>query len=92
MATTNLWWIGSALSSAATRFTPHHSKPPPPSANQLPLYWNETLRADSYKAKLDMANLVDKYDLDLKPLNRFGPEELESRHRLLFDLVKIIWK
>ena len=56
------------------------------------LYWNETLRADSYKAKLDMANLVDKYDLDLKPLNRFGPEELESRHRLLFDLVKIIWK
>ena len=56
------------------------------------LYWNETLRADSYKAKLDMANLVDKYDLDLKPLNRFGPEELESRHRSLFDLVKIIWK
>ena len=35
MATTNPWWIGSALSSAALRFTPHHAEPPPPSANQL---------------------------------------------------------
>ena len=35
MATTNLWWIGSALSSTAIRFTPHHAEPPPPSANQL---------------------------------------------------------
>ncbi len=56
------------------------------------LYWNETLRADSYKSKLDMAGLRRRYDLDLKPLDRFGPEELEGRHKLLFDLIGIIWK
>jgi len=56
------------------------------------LYWNETLRADSYKSKLDMTELRSKYKLDLKPLDHFGPAELENRHRLLFNLIKIIWK
>lgn len=55
------------------------------------LYWNETLRPDSYKSKLDMTALRRQYNLDLKPLDRFGPDELESRHRLLFDLVGVIW-
>jgi uncharacterized protein with ParB-like and HNH nuclease domain len=56
------------------------------------LYWNETLRADSYKSKLDMAALRKRYSLDLKPMDHFGPDELESRHKLLFSLVEIIWK
>ena len=55
------------------------------------LYWNETLREDSYKSKLDMARLIQRHALDLKPLDHFGPDELESRHRLLFEMVKIIW-
>ena len=55
------------------------------------LYWNETLREDSYKSKLDMNGLKAKHGLNLQPLNQFGPEELESRHRLLFELIKIIW-
>ena len=55
------------------------------------LYWNETLRADSYKAKLDINALRRKYCLDLRPLDQFGADELESRHRLLFDIIKIIW-
>lgn len=55
------------------------------------LYWNETLRVDSYKSKLDMALLKARYDLDLQPLGEFGPDELEDRHRLLFKLVGIIW-
>jgi len=56
------------------------------------LYWNETLREDSYKSKLDMDALKKKWQLDeLGPLDRFGPEELEARHRLLFRLVGIIW-
>ena len=55
------------------------------------LYWNETLRKDSYKSKLDMDALREQFKLDLKPLDRFGPEELESRHLLLFEMVKIIW-
>jgi len=55
------------------------------------LYWNETLREDSYKSKLDMKALRERYNLDLKPLNQFGPEELEMRHRLLFEIAKVIW-
>jgi uncharacterized protein with ParB-like and HNH nuclease domain len=55
------------------------------------LYWNETLRADSYKSKLDIKELSERYKLDLKPFEQFGPEELEARHRLLFEITKIIW-
>lgn len=55
------------------------------------LYWNETLRQDSYKSKLDFSNLINKYKLDFKPIDSFGPIELEERHKLLFELVKIIW-
>ena len=56
------------------------------------LYWNETLREDSYKSKIDMRDLKETFNLDLKPLNQFGPDELEARHRLLFEISKIIWK
>jgi uncharacterized protein with ParB-like and HNH nuclease domain len=56
------------------------------------LYWNETLRADSYKSKLDIKELRDRYAIDLKPHDSFGPDELEARHRLLFELTKIIWR
>jgi uncharacterized protein with ParB-like and HNH nuclease domain len=55
------------------------------------LYWNETLRADSYKSKLDMKELRERHRLDLEPYEQFGPEELEARHRLLFEITKIIW-
>ena len=55
------------------------------------LYWNETLRQDTYKSNLDMEGLRNRFDLDLRPLDHFGPEDLESRHRLLFEMVKIIW-
>lgn len=55
------------------------------------LYWNETLRADSYKSKLDMKALKDRYGLQLEPYNHFGPNELEARHQLLYKLVGLIW-
>jgi hypothetical protein len=55
------------------------------------LYWNETLRADSYKSKLDMAALKERLGLELEPLDKFGPDELEARHKLLFKLIGIIW-
>lgn len=55
------------------------------------LYWNETLRSDSYKSKLDMKALKEKHDLELEALDEFGPEQLEARHKLLFKLVGIIW-
>jgi len=56
------------------------------------LLWNETLREDSYKSKLDMRDLKSRYDLHLKPHNQFGKEEIEERHKLLFEMVEHIWK
>ena len=55
------------------------------------LYWNETLREDSYKSKLDMKEFKKTYDLDLTWLDQFGPDEVETRQRLLFELTKVIW-
>jgi uncharacterized protein with ParB-like and HNH nuclease domain len=55
------------------------------------LYWNETLGEDNYKSKLDFTNLIKKYKLTFRHIDTFGPAELEERHRLLFDMVKIIW-
>ena len=56
------------------------------------LYWNETLREDTYKSKLDFTKMIDKYNLSFRPINKFGPDELEERHKLLFDLARNIWK
>ncbi|HOV93217.1 MAG TPA: DUF262 domain-containing protein [Candidatus Kapabacteria bacterium] len=55
------------------------------------LYWNETLREDSYKSKLDFKKMIKKYKLNLHPMNKFGPEELEERQKLLFEIISIIW-
>jgi hypothetical protein len=56
------------------------------------LYWNETLRSDTYKSKLDLVDFKKRHALDLKWYDSFGPDEIEARHRLLFDMVSIIWK
>lgn len=55
------------------------------------LYWNETLREDTYKKKLDFKEMINKFNLNFRPMDTFGPEELEERHKLLFEMVKIIW-
>ena len=55
------------------------------------LYWNESLRQDSYKSKLDFQRMIDKYNLPFRPLDKFGPDEIEERQRLLYKMVKIIW-
>lgn len=55
------------------------------------LYWNETLREDTYKSKLDFAEFTSEMQLNFKPLDKFGPEELEERHKLLFDMLPLIW-
>jgi hypothetical protein len=56
------------------------------------LYWNETLRADSYKSKLDFTRMINKYKLTFRHMDTFGPDELEERHKLLYDMVCVIWK
>ncbi len=56
------------------------------------LYWNETLREDTYKSKLDFTKMMNDYKLNFRSLNTFGLEELEERHKLLFDMAKNIWE
>lgn len=55
------------------------------------LYWNETLRSDSYKSKLDFAGFAAAHDLSFRSLDHFGPDELEERQKLLFELANLIW-
>lgn len=56
------------------------------------LYWNETLREDTYKSKLDLLELIKKHKLNMRPIDElFGPEELEERQKLLAQLIRIIW-
>jgi hypothetical protein len=55
------------------------------------LYWNETLRDDSYKSKLDFTDMIKDYSLNFRPMNEFGQSELEERHKLLYDMVTHIW-
>ena len=55
------------------------------------LYWNETLRADTYHSKLDFRDFIKEQQLGVKFLDKFGPEELEERQRLLFELSGLIW-
>ncbi len=56
------------------------------------LYWNETLRADSYDNKLDFKRWIQENNLNIHPMDSFGPNEIEERHRLMFDLFKMIWQ
>lgn len=55
------------------------------------LLWNETLREDSYKSKLDFTRWVQQSGLPFRPLPQFGPEEIEERQKLLFALCNLIW-
>lgn len=55
------------------------------------LYWNETLREDSYKSKLDFTDMMKTHKLNFRPMSEFGPKELEERHKLLYSMVSKIW-
>lgn len=55
------------------------------------LYWNETLREDTYKSKIDFKEMINKYKLNFRSMPTFGSSELEERHKLLFDIINIIW-
>lgn len=55
------------------------------------LYWNETLRPDSYKSKLDFTGFAAAHNLSFQPIDHFGPDALEERQKLLFELANLIW-
>lgn len=56
------------------------------------LYWNETLREDSYKTKLDFKAFKEQNNLDFHPVQHFGPDQLEYRQKILFDMANLIWR
>ncbi|AZA60076.1 DUF262 domain-containing protein [Chryseobacterium indoltheticum] len=55
------------------------------------LYWNATLNSDTHHSNLDLRDFKSRFDLDISPMSKFGPEELEVRHRLLSKMISIIW-
>lgn len=56
------------------------------------LYWNETLREDSYEHKLDFTRWIKDNNLNIHSMPKFGPAEIEERQRLLFTLLGMIWQ
>ncbi len=56
------------------------------------LYWNATLHPDTYHSNLDLQSLMSRHHLAIRSIDSFGPIELEERHRLLAQIVQIIWK
>jgi hypothetical protein len=55
------------------------------------LYWNATLHEDTYHSNLDLQSLMNRHSLGIRPMEAFGPAELEERHKLLAQIVQIIW-
>lgn len=51
----------------------------------------ESLCKNFYKSKLDFTNFIKSKKLDFKHYNKFGKEEIEERHKLLFEISKKIW-
>ncbi|AWZ19120.1 hypothetical protein RTM1035_14957 [Roseovarius sp. TM1035] len=56
------------------------------------LHWNESLREDSYKSKKDFEGFMNNTKLVFKPCDQFGPDELEARQKLLFDISRLMWE
>lgn len=51
----------------------------------------ESLCKNFYKSNLDFTNFIKLEKLDFKPYDKFGKEEIEERHKLLFEISKKIW-
>ena len=51
----------------------------------------DVLRADTYHSKLDFRDFIKELQLGFRALDKFGPDELEERQRLLFELSALIW-
>lgn len=55
------------------------------------LYWNETLREDTYKSKKDFSDFIAVTGLKMRAIQEFGPAALHERHSLLGDIVELLW-
>ncbi len=52
----------------------------------------KTLTRDFYKSNLDFRDFCIKYNLEFRPIDDFGLNEIEERQKLLYKICKIIWK
>ena len=50
-----------------------------------------TLHEEFYKSNVDFNKFIDEEELEFKPCNSFEKEEIEDRHKLIYQLVKKIW-
>lgn len=55
------------------------------------LHWNECLRQDSYKSKKDFDDFMKDTGLSFQAHDEFGPDELEARQVLLFEIATQLW-
>lgn len=55
------------------------------------LYWNETLREDTYKSKMDFTDYIATTGLQIRSIAVFGPEALNERHSTLADIIERLW-
>lgn len=55
------------------------------------LYWNETLREDTYKSKKDFTDFIAVTGLKMRAIPEFNPAALHERHSLLGDIVELLW-
>ncbi|TXJ31438.1 DUF262 domain-containing protein [Brachyspira aalborgi] len=51
----------------------------------------ESLCENFYKSKLDFTNFIKSEKLNFKSYDKFGENEIEERHKLLFEISKKIW-
>lgn len=60
------------------------------------LMWGHTLSQDFYHTNKDLeafnTMLRENYDTEIKPIEKFDAQALESRNQLLYKLVRIIWE
>jgi len=53
--------------------------------------FSQTLIEDNYKSNVEFNNFIKNTNLNFKPYSNYGLNEIEERHKLLFDLVEKIW-
>ncbi len=56
------------------------------------LLWNETLREDFYKSKKDLESFENQNQLKLCAMPSFGPDQVNKRQKLLFEISSRIWQ
>jgi uncharacterized protein with ParB-like and HNH nuclease domain len=59
--------------------------------NVVGTYYARTLLDDMYHKKVDFVKFNIEKQLGFRPLNSFGKDEIEERHKILFNLSKMIW-